>query len=308
MKLYRFRIKLLSSYITPWQSDTIMGSLCWEIRQVFGDLVLADFLDRCLKGSFPFVVSSCFPGDFLPRPLVGYSAPGSLPKSKKERMASFAENRLTKKAEYVSIDEFNAIISGKPVTIGFRQVGPVSVGVMHNSISRLNNVVITGSLFEEQENFNPDPYLSLYALIEDGWLERFSELLASLARRGFGRRSSVGKGAFEAGPPELFDAVAAPSDPNAVVLLSNYVPAAGDPLEGQYRTLVKYGKLGNEFSSLDNPFKKPLLMFIPGSIFWGSEPRPYYGRVICGVSLQKEEVIQFGCALALPACVENPEP
>jgi len=306
MKFYRIKINLRSSYITPWQSDTIMGSLCWVIRQTQGEKALADFLERCLAGDYPFVVSDCFPGDLLPRPLAGSFVDACPRQTRKEELDRFTELRKAKKTNYASVEEFNNIVTGGEVNIGLYPDGVTSASIMHNSISRLSNTVLEGSLFEEQEFFSTEKYLSLYALINDDWVERFSELLAVLAARGFGRRISVGKGAFAVGPLEIFKELVASPEPNAVVMLSNYIPAADDPVEGQYRLFIKYGKLGSEFTFLPNPFKKPVMMFKPGSVFWDNKPRQVYGRTVQGVSVEKKEIVQFGCSIALPASIKKP--
>ncbi len=307
MKLYRIKIYLRSSYITPWQSDTLMGSLCWVMRQLHGESELRCFIEQCLKGEYPFVVSDGFPGDLLPRPLVASRRDPVEQLSRVEAMERYVSARQAKKTSYVDLQEFNTIASGNQVDL--KPSGPVglSVATMHNSISRLSGSTIDGSLYEEQEQFNRHKYLSLYVRIADGWLNKFAELLEGLSQKGYGKRISVGKGAFEIVEPELFEGFEEQQAPNAVIMISNYIPAAGDPLEGRYRSFVKYGKLGGEFTFLENPFKRPVMMFKPGSVFWDDNPRPVYGRTVQGISTQKEEVVHFGCSVAVPAWVEKQE-
>lgn len=43
------------------------------------------------------------------------------------------------------------------------------------------------------------------------------------------------------------------------VTLSLFVPAQKDPTECAYKTMVKYGKLGERKTFCGNPFKKPLI-------------------------------------------------
>ena len=308
MKLYRLKIYPRSSYITPWHSDTLMGSLCWVTKHLHGEQALSDYLELCLGGKHPYVLSGCFPGDLLPRPLAGNCFQRGKALSKEEAMAEYARGKTAKKANYISLDDFNTIISGGQVEIGPRPAHEFQVSVMHNTISRLSDTTSDGgSLFEEPETFSCENYLSLYAAIEDSWIDRFQALLAELARQGFGRRASVGKGDFKVGEAEEFNHFAHVTKPGAKVMLSNYVPAKTDPVEGQYRAFIKYGKLGNEYASLKNPFKKPVLMFEPGSVFWDNSDRKIYGRTFEGISPEKAEIVQFGCALAVPASVEKPD-
>ncbi len=120
------------------------------------------------------------------------------------------------------------------------------------------------------QRFGRGEFMSLDAWIADSWLGRFTELINGLTK-------------------------------NAVVMLSNYIPAAKDPQQGRYKAFIKYGKLGGEFTFLDNPFKKPVMMFKPGSVFWDDNPRAVYGRTVPDVNIQKKEVVHFGCSVAIPA-------
>ncbi len=305
MRLYRIKIYPRSSYITPWQSDTLMGSLCWVMRQMYGESELQEFLNCCLEDNYPFVVSDGFPGDLLPRPLVGLYHETGEQVDRQEAMSRFAAFKRARKAFYIDLQEFNAITAGNPVDLKLRGPVEVSVPTLHNSVSRLSGSTIEGSLFEEQERFGREEYMSLYVRVADKWLKRFTELIEGLSQKGYGRRSSVGKGAFDAEAPELFEGFKKKQEANAVVMLSNYIPAAHDPQEGRYKAYIKYGKLGGEFTFLENPFKKPIMMFKPGSVFWDDNPRAVYGRTVPDVNIQKKEVVHFGCSVAVPAFFER---
>lgn len=78
--------------------------------------------------------------------------------------------------------------------------------------------------------------------------------------------------------------------------------AETDPTEGLYKTFVKYGKLGEEFTYCGNPFKRPLLMIKTGSVFkTDGRPKEFYGRIIKeGIAPAKPEVIQYAYAFTLP--------
>ena len=305
MKLYRIKIYPRSSYITPWQSDTLMGSLCWVILQIYGESALQEFLNCCLEGDYPFAVSDGFPGDLLPRPLFDLDHKAVEQVDRQEAMNHFAAFKRARKVQYVDLQEFNSITSGKRVDLSPRGPVEASVATLHNSVSRFSGSTIDGSLFEEQERFGREDYMSLYAWIADSWLEKFTELIYGLSRKGYGRRSSVGKGAFDVESPELFGGFEKQHETNAVVMFSNYVPAAQDPQVGRYKAFIKYGKLGSEYTYLENPFKKPVMMFKPGSVFWDENPRAVYGRTIPDVSLEKKEVVHFGCSVAIPAYFDN---
>src|ERR1700675_4642381 len=73
MKAYRFRIRPLSAWATPWHADTLFGSLCWAWREIAGEQslegLLARFLDITIHEPPPFVLSDALPGNLLPFPI-----------------------------------------------------------------------------------------------------------------------------------------------------------------------------------------------------------------------------------------------
>jgi CRISPR-associated protein Csm4 len=305
MKLYRVKLRLQSSHITPWHSDTILGSLCWIIAQQEGENRLAEFLRHYQNGDIPFVVSNCFPGDLLPKPMAGnFIRLQEL--SKEEALEQADKAKQSKKTELVTLTEFNAIINNQLTDISSKKNMTMEIGVMHNQINRFSGTTTEGSLYEQHEIFWQQPYLSLYAGIEAGWEEKFLALMEKLSQKGYGKRVSVGKGIFKLDDFSLFNEVVTASKANAIVTLSNFVPKASDPVAGQYKTFVKYGKLGQTFATGENPFKKPLMMIKPGAVFWTDEPQMSYGRLVNGISDDFPEVVQFGYTLAIAAAIEKP--
>lgn len=132
------------------------------------------------------------------------------------------------------------------------------------------------------------------------------ELVEELSKIGYGKRKSVGRGQFilKEITEFSFDKIATP---DGFVALSNFCPAENDPVDGLYKTFVKFGKLGGEFTFQGNPFKKPLLMIKAGSIFkTGSTPREFYGRLIEEeIAPANPEVVHYAYAFSLP--IKYPE-
>ncbi|MEK7846008.1 MAG: hypothetical protein AAB257_03490, partial [Nitrospinota bacterium] len=84
------------------------------------------------------------------------------------------------------------------------------------------------------------------------------------------------------------------------------VPSKNDPTEGFYKTMVKYGKLGGEFTFSGNPFKKPLVMLTTGSSFYvKGKMKHFYGRMIEKIAPSKTDVVHYGYAFAVPMFIEN---
>ena len=63
---------------------------------------------------------------------------------------------------------------------------------------------------------------------------------------------------------------------------------------------MKYGRVGSGIHD-GNPFKNPIIMMLPGAVFWGNNNNGYsLGRLIHNVIPGNSEIIHGGCALALP--------
>src|SRR3989304_7611507 len=68
MKTFEIILRPKSSLLTPLQSDTIFGSICWAIKYSEGEQELVDFLEK-YQTSPPLILSNGFPTGFFPKPL-----------------------------------------------------------------------------------------------------------------------------------------------------------------------------------------------------------------------------------------------
>lgn len=117
-------LKPLSGYATPLRSDTLWGLLCWGIRHLWGEEGkegLTAFLDACIKGNPPFVVSSTFPCKqynkgwlpFFPNPL---PFPDTQEADVEKALTNAKLRKKYKKAfTYVNLDDFTKILNGEPL-------------------------------------------------------------------------------------------------------------------------------------------------------------------------------------------------
>jgi hypothetical protein len=95
--------------------------------------------------------------------------------------------------------------------------------------------------------------------------------------------------------------------------LSNYVPCQNDPQTGFYKAITKYGKLGGHFASSSiipdsnpTPFKYPLVMFEPGSVFEMDNMKTHYGRIIQGIHFADNvNIVHYGMAYPMPLTIEG---
>jgi len=205
----------------------------------------------------------------------------------------------------LTLAEFNRAIAGERFNPDPKDVGQVRV-TLKNQINRATSTTGgEGNLYSLEEGVVPRgddemARVSVYAWIAEGQLETVWRMFAGLAEDGYGKRKSVGYGEIESWDMSPFSGFSPPPRPEGFIALSNFVPAPGDPTDACYRLSVKYGKLGEEFANLPNPFKKPLVMLAAGSCFRAANVRPYYGRLVPGISPAHSAVVQYGLALAVP--------
>ncbi|MCL5109171.1 MAG: hypothetical protein M1401_09960 [Chloroflexi bacterium] len=304
MDCYKIVLRLAAPSLTPWQADTIFGHLCWALAHTEGDDFLDNFLGLYGLGEPPLVVSNGFPGELLPRPLL--AAP---PAARAAGPAAYRAGQALRAAAWLTPEEFERARGGEAFLPEPRQPFATRVS-LHNRLSRLTGTTgATGSLYQLVETTLAPEFagtVNIYALVDPGFVACLRRCLAYLEATGYGKRKSAGFGALAA--VELQPWAGFPPLPgaNGFVALSHFVPAAGDPARGAWRTLVKRGRLGEEFAALANPFKRPLLMLQAGACFYDAPVRPFYGRLVSGVHPGLPQVVQYGLTLAAEARLPEP--
>lgn len=304
METYRIKIQPKGGFITPFQADTIFGSLCWVIRYSEGSNFLKAMLNDFRSGRPWFVLSNAFPGDLLPKPMIRMKMVA--PTNREEQINMAREGKRLKKIQYLTPEEFSRLAAGSPGAIENKKEPIIMSATLHNQVNRLlGSAGEGGELYEQEESYlNPEyGYFSIYLKVrETGLLDRLAILFDQLGSTGFGKRKSTGKGCFSVLGVDKYDLFEAVEHANAFISLSNFVPAPGDPVKGNYRILVKYGKLGEQLALSGNPFKRPLLMLKAGSIFQvNGAVKHFYGQMIEDIAPQHPEVLQYALAFSVPA-------
>lgn len=303
MEDYRIRIRLLSPLGTPWQSDTVFGHLCWQVALGRGDIGIVELLEPFRQGRPPFVLSDGFPGDLLPRPLIPE------PRSDGCSAASYAAARERKRSRFISPADLAAFRRGDdsladPIAISWRLFEVPHAAIQrHTGTTGPTDEAEGGSFFStELAALEEGDTISLYLRAEGDWGQWVPAMLKEMSPLGFGRDRSTGAGAYEVLDAEPFGEFGPIAGANAFLSLSSYCPAHEDPMLGYWRVRLKYGKLG-ETASKGNPFKRPLVQFEPGAVFYvdGEPVRPYYGRSVSDIAPGMPEAIQCGYTLAV-AC------
>lgn len=307
MKIYRVTLTLRSPSGSAWQADTVFGHLCWLLKWREGKAALDSWLERYRNNDPPFLLSDGFPGDLLPRPVPPPET--QKPPSKQEGMKASDERKHLKTIEWLTLPEFEQVRAGNrflPTLEGdaARQNLTLPQVTFKNQISRL-----TGTTGEEGQLY---PFVAqvcwetvtLYVRIADEKTKAtLHSLFDDLTATGYGKRKSVGYGEIKEWKWELFAGFPAVNAANAFVSLSHFVPAAKDPVDGQWRINIKYGKLGGELVAAGNPFKRPLVMLTPGSWFQTEQPeKEWYGRMVIKDIKPDHpyDIVQYGLAFAVP--------
>jgi len=297
MRWYKVKLKAKSWLSSDWQADTIWGHLCWGLNYLRGERELADFISAYNTPQPPLLVSNGFPDDLLPRPILPYS-PLNLQMKLGEQKEQFQEQKNTKRTNYLSDDEFTRVLHGETIYPSLKK-RPKPRITLKNQINRITNTTgKEGNLFSFEEYYWET--VAIYLKIVEGFEDTAKMLFDYLVKTGYGKRKSIGYGWLEMLDFEPFSGFVPSKEANAFISLSNFAPAANDPIQGYWKMLIKYGKLGEEYASSPNPFKKPLLMLAAGSVFYDSPVRDYYGRLVTGLSVSHSEVVQYGFALPIP--------
>ncbi|MBN2837220.1 MAG: hypothetical protein JXM74_00515 [Fusobacteriaceae bacterium] len=305
-KEYRLKIKPLSSYITPWQSDTFIGHLFWAIKYIEGDDFLEQLINESKNFNPPFIFSDGLLEKFLPKPDYPFLKRTELIKlgEKVFEKDSYTQLKKVKKINTICEDEFMEYINGcnakRFIENNLNRLknkeeikvksSIKAVNSTHNVINRLTGTTTENSLFTMVEYSIKGNLEFFIKLRKDFPIEKLENYINYVSLNGFGKKASTGKGAFEIISLEEFEGFSV-KNPNAFMVLSNYIPKDGDYDETlSVKTLTKYGKVGGNEEEL--PFKKPFICFEKGSIFKGS-PENIKGQLLEDLHYDKN-IVQFG--------------
>lgn len=319
MKLYMISIRPISSFCSPLQSDTLFGAFCWGYLNLYGKDSLHKLIQNYKAGNPEIIFSNAFPAGRLPLPVGMMDVTGEHQRSetKHERYQQYIKKKKTAHSETVSLYDFNRLINGDIAGLhsgkGEEEQRIEPDIQWRNMVSRDNDMVenIDGSsnLFEVEQFFSSSDFdVYIYSSLPKKILD---DVLRHMFLLGIGAQRSVGKGAFEIvqGVKE-FTEFQIPQNPNAFVALSNFVPKKDDPVEGGYKTFVKYPKVSYTDNENDSPFKKPIIFLHAGSVFRDKTIKKYYGSCIENIALKdgriSDEIIIGAYTIAVPCQLAHP--
>ena len=301
--IYKLTIKQNSGLLTELQSDTVFGHFCWRMKEISGEEKLVKFLQYFKESNPIFTISnSLFEREdriYFPNPLSPQKSELN-PKSKKEKIVSFLNYKKSKDKKYISIDELNKFLNGEHNYIDesindkneipkYKEDLRTSVEISRVTFSNRKSQLFSYAPFyideilidPKKQIYSDTKTILLIKVINEKMFVEFNckEILEEVFNIGFGKKKSSGYGEFKYISFEKFEGFNEPEVSNGFISLSNYIPSMTDELTNYfYDFIVKYGKLGEELSLSINPFKKPIVLFTPGSIFFPKEQKDFYGR------------------------------
>jgi len=287
MKLYKTTITPVSNFATKLKGDTLFGQTCWAIRFKFGQDRLKELLDKYDKSPF-LVVSDPFAKGYLPKPVMPsfYLGEDSLKKKENRKKIWLTPEQLRQG------DFANAKRSEDIKSKDYEKV------VMRNSINYI-------SFTTEEDAFAPygdkeskmSPKDIYFLLGEDFALDELVKALEFVAKVGYGKDATIGKGRFEF--TNLVEQDIS-FDSKTYMALGPFVPNDTPCVELFYEPFTRFGKLGASRANT-NPFKKPIIFADTGAVicFEKRQSLQFVGKAIKNIS-SYEDVVHQGYAIVFP--------
>jgi CRISPR-associated protein Csm4 len=275
------------------------------MRYLHGTGKLQAFIEAYENGSPPLLLSNGFPCNLLPKPIT-MPPPVDTDLPLEKQREQFQQNKRVKDVKYLTQADFIRSLNGEVVSPLAESDPPQERRItLKNQLNRLSSTTgEEGTLYNFEEYYWPE--VTIYLKIVDEFVDQAQQLFMYIANTGYGKRKSIGYGQIgvENFSFEPFSGFNSPPGSNGFVSLSDFVPASSDPTTGAWQTIVKYGKMGEEYASEDSVFKKPLIMLEAGSTFYDSPCREYYGRLVRNLNPAYPEAVQY--AFALPVSIILP--
>lgn len=331
----------------PPPSPTLYSALCWATATLFGEEQAQEMAQELTcTDAFPLAWGEggktvrFFPMPVLPEPV---RRTGDTLEQKQEDTRRLSLQKRLKGARYLSEALFERVARGElshdllgegladenrftlrggclMTTAEEQSLGVFrprrallkAVDTTHNEIDRWTLAVVEGRLFLREETFFA-PRTGLWFALHLPSEERMRllpALLRYLEDTGVGGERTTGKGHFrfrlEEQPPPL----PAPSDANAWVNLSHYLPTAdevrsweGASLGPRYRLVTWQARYEAMFSGGEAVYKPVRRLFAPGSVLPLTERREVYGRAVPSGERLGHPV--WVCGRALPVFIRT---
>lgn len=291
MKYKKIIMTPKTSFSQMFSSDQLWGQMVWAISDLKGCEAASEFVEQ-FKTSPPFLLSSLLPDGFLPMPIVPSNKKAETPEEK-ERY------KKIRKCKWIPISDFYSIQKDifKLYTLKIEnKKDPDPVVEVHASIDRATNKVKEGALYNQHYIFSEDSFCVYVKFLssDPSWENTLEKVVQYFGKVGLGGDRNVGHGQFAF---EIKDVAGKEEDifnyfeGNSFMTLSKCF--GPDLIPVSYSLEVYAGISGKGLSEASLYRKKPIIQFLPGSIFKAGE-----GVIAEGVSTDAR-VCSYGLVLPI---------
>ncbi|HPY53266.1 MAG TPA: hypothetical protein PK505_04655 [Treponemataceae bacterium] len=276
--LYKMTIAPQSSIGTPFRSDTLFGHACWAIRFNEGDERLEEFLKNAREQKPELIFSDGFPSGFLPKPQVPVHFKQLKSPEEVRRFKNFNKLKWIKKQTAVEKNwNFEKIFASDFESISN---DALTQAQYHNVIDRMSGTTSEDALFTTNAQWFFDEWEEVDIYIYTDWeKKRLGLFVENLFSIGYGKDQTTGSGKIKiVNKPELIEVPK--GETGFYLVLSRLVPDSSVDLEASFYDIeAKHGKVWNALETM-NPFKKPIMQIIPGSVIKTDSLKLITGRVL----------------------------
>jgi CRISPR-associated protein Csm4 len=297
--LFRVKIALMAPLGTPLTSGSLFGQLCWMKRARDGEAALVAWLAAPER---LWALSDGFPAGLLPRPLLPPAPPSDDAEVAKAAKAEKKKAFVTREGFLVARTAMNA----DALRPHLRRVEEAKPRFAHNTIDRrTGSTPESGGLYFLDEDWGhatrrderatgdapqpAGPLRDVYVAAEPEERREIGALFADLGEEGFGRDATFGRGRWRL--DELVEDRELAEGPEGRLLSLSCGAALPEMGDLRCRLAAHYGKAGPGVAVGEgaSPFKKPLLLTLPGATFTGSA-KARHGDWLTGVHPTRPEI------------------
>ena len=269
MKLLKIKIHPLSTFVTFPKGDMLFGQF---VHYIFNtNHKYKSFFENYLEEEPKIIFSDFLPDEFIYKP--------SLPMDFFE--VAQEDKKEFQKRNWVKIENLQEMIKVKDNFYPYEELSFYKKEIrVRNSLNRLSFSTDSSGEFApyslEEITFLYQPVI--YVLFDENYLDEkeILEILQNIGQSGFGKKGSIGKGAFEISLDKNFRGFKE-IDSNYYITLSPTLLYKDSNIEKSfYNTFNRYGK----YHTSNTPFKKPLLMADSGAVVKLNNKKEYIGSSI----------------------------
>lgn len=327
MNIYKISLTPRGSINAFPDSQTLFGSICWSIRDLYGEAELEKLLDDFPNRDERFVVSSTFLEDLFKAPMMIWATLEEIinigEKAGMESSQVSKRGKELKKIEYLSKVVFKTYLRGEldrlqVVEAILSEEGEYVLknGILHyrdedipeyniyiessrrNYINRLSSTTYEGQLFYYNRVFLPEN-ASLYFLLKTNNIEYFLPIFRYMSDIGIGGDKSIGINSYEVSYDGEFTYE---KNIKENILLSKYIPyyEEVDWINSFFKISVgNYMMESRDEFFGENISKDEVGFLLEGSTLILNQEKDIYGRLPIVKEIRGKKIRQNGLGFFL---------